>query len=115
MPRLVTPGHRRHLVTLANPATPVADGYGGFTEGSGALSPAAVWAEIKPATAKDLERVVANTVQAQASHLITLPYHSGITTETLVTYGTRVFSVTGITNPEERNIELVLACQEVVA
>jgi len=110
----VRAGQRRHLVTLSNPAAPVADGDGGFTEASSALSPASVWAEIKPATVKNLERVVANTVQAQASHLVTLPYHDGITTETKVTYGTRVFSVTGIANPEERNLELVLLCQEVV-
>lgn len=112
---MATRGQRRHLVTLENPGTPVPDGSGGFTESWAALSPATRYAEIKPATARDLERVVSNAVESTASHLLTMDYHSGITTETRITFGTRVFTVDGVQNPEERNIDLVLACTEVVS
>jgi head-tail adaptor len=112
---MATIGSKRHLVTLANPGTPVPDGDGGYTEVPAALSPASMYAEIKPATVRDLERVSAGTVLSTASHVVTMDYHSGVTTQTRVMFGTRTFSVTGIMNPEERNVETVLLCVEVVA
>lgn len=119
-------GSLRHRVTLENPGGSVPDTEGGFTQAWALLSPPKMWAAIIPATARDLERVVANTVQASASHLITMRYHSGVTTKTRITKGprntdgslqagSREFSVTGVFNKEERNVELTLACQEVVA
>jgi SPP1 family predicted phage head-tail adaptor len=75
---------------------------------------ATVWASIVPATARDLERVVAGTVQSSATHLVTIRYLAGVTTKTRVVFGSRLFSVTGVQNPEERNISLVLVCQESV-
>jgi SPP1 family predicted phage head-tail adaptor len=111
---MATRGQKRHVVTLENPGPPVSDGSGGFTESWTPLSPPTMRAEIKPATARDLERVVANAVESTASHLVTMDYHRGITTETRITFGTRVFTMDGVQNPEERNITLVLACTEVV-
>jgi SPP1 family predicted phage head-tail adaptor len=107
-------GALRHRVTLENPGTPVPDGDGGYTEAWTALSPASVSASIVPATARDLERVVAGTVMATATHVVTIRYHSGVTTKTRVTFGTRVFSVTGVQNADERNIQLQLVCEEIV-
>jgi head-tail adaptor len=110
-----TRGQRRHLVTLENPGPPVPDGGGGFTETWAPLSPPTRMAEIKPATARDLERVVANAVESTASHILTMDYHAGVTTETRITFGTRVFTVDGLQNPDERNIDHVVACTEVVS
>jgi|SRR6185436_19711162 len=107
-------GTLRHRVVLENPGTPVADGDGGFTLTWTALFPSPVAAAIVPATARDLERIVAGTVFGTATHLVTIRYHSGVTLQTRVTFGTRVFSVTGIQNWEERNISLTLVCVEVV-
>lgn len=108
-------GALRHRITLENPGTPVPDGDGGYTEAWTALSPATVNASIVPATAKDLERVVAGTVMATATHIVTMRYHNGVTTKTRVTFGTRVFSVTGVQNEDERNVKLTLVCEEIVA
>lgn len=108
-------GELRHLVTLDNPGTAVADGDGGFTQTFAELSPARVWAAIQPATARDLERVAAGTVLSTASHIVTMRYHAGVTTKTRITFGTRVLNVTGVSNPDERNRELVCLCAEVVA
>lgn len=115
MPRLVRAGPRDHLVTLENPAAPVVDGDGGYTEAWASLSPPQMWMSIENATQRSLERLVANTVQAQASHVLKGRYHGGVTTETRITSGTRVFSVTGVQNVNEGDVELVLLCQEVVA
>jgi SPP1 family predicted phage head-tail adaptor len=104
-------GTLRHLVTLQTPAS-ASDGDGGFTDTWTTL--ATVWASIVPATARDLERVVAGTVQSSATHLVTIRYLAGVTTKTRVVFGSRLFSVTGMQNPEERNISLVLVCQEIV-
>jgi SPP1 family predicted phage head-tail adaptor len=112
---MVAYGRKRHYVTLDKPGTPVPDGEGGFTQAREPLSPPDWYVEIKPATARDLERVVANTVQSTASHLVTGDYRPDVNTQTRVTFGARIFEVTGVQNPEERNRDLVLVCEEVVA
>lgn len=111
---MATRGQKRHLVTLRGPGTLVPDGDGGYTQVPTNLEPPTRYAEIKPATARDLERTIANAVQSKASHIVTMDYHPDVTTETTLLFGTRVFQVTGVQNPEERNIDLVLACEEVV-
>lgn len=111
---MATRGQKRHLVTLEKPGPPVSDNDGGYTNPPVALSPSSMRAEIKPATARDLERSVANTVQSTASHIVTMDYHPQVDTTTRLLFNGRTFQVTGVQNPEERNIELVLACEEVV-
>lgn len=107
-------GERRHLVTLQNP-TAVTDNAGGYTEQWLDCIPPRLAAQITSATARNLERATANTVITQATHIVTIPYHAEVTTQTRIVFGSRVFAVTGVTNPEERNIELNLACVEAQA
>lgn len=119
-------GALRHLVVLENPGAEVPDGDGGYTQVWTPLSPAQVWASIMPATARDLERQVASTVRSTTSHVIHLRYINGVNTSTrirkgplnangTVPSGTRIFNVTGIQNVEERDIELRIAAEEMVA
>lgn len=118
-------GDLRHLLTLDAPAT-AADGDGGFSSTWSPLSPSQAWAAIEPATARALERTIASTVQSNATHLITIRYHAGVTTRTRLTKGprnadgslrtgSREFQVTGVQNTGERNIAMVLVCQERVS
>ena len=105
-------------VDLANPGAPgtgISDGKGGYTETFTALSPSPVWASIQPADARTMERFFANTVAAVATHLVRLRYHSGVTTKTRLTYGSRYLYVRGIQNVNERNEEQLLACEEIVS
>jgi head-tail adaptor len=111
-----------HRLTLENPSgSPVPDGDGGFTQPYAVLSPSVVYASIRPATARDLERVVSNAVQSTASHIIECDYHSGVTSQTRVSWtGPRdgqahVGVVTGVQDPDERNVDMVLAVEEVKA
>jgi len=108
-------GARPHRVTLANPGDAVPDGDGGYRQAWTALDPPQLSVSILPATAKDLERVASGSVLSMASHVVTGPYHAGVTTKTRLTFGTREFSVLGVGNPEERGVELVLLCAELVA
>jgi len=112
-------------LSLDVPGTATPDGDGGYTPTWLPLTPPKVWAAIVPATARDVERRMANTVQAAVTHLVTIRYHAGVTMQTRLTKGprnadgtlpagSRQFQVTGIQNPEERNEAMVLACVEIV-
>lgn len=95
--------------------TRTADTDGGYTEAFAALSPSTWWVEITPATVRSLERFVAHTIQAKATHVVMGRYRADITTDTRLVFGTRNLYVRGVQNVEERNRELMLACEEVVA
>jgi SPP1 family predicted phage head-tail adaptor len=106
-------GQKRHLVTLANPGAPVSDGDGGYTPSTSTpLVPSQLWMEIVPATVRNLERVVANTLEAKASHIATARYHPQVTTKTVLTFDGRTFEVTGNVDTDERKREMTLLCVE---
>lgn len=103
-------GTHRHQVTVQAPGAAVPDGDGGFTEDWVTLVPAPWRCAIVPATAKDLERVAAGTVISTATHILTGRYHPGLaaaSTTARIVFGTRVFSVTGVFDPEERHLETI--------
>lgn len=112
--KVASAGLRRHYVTLGIPGPAVSDGDGGYTTTDVPLSPAGLYAQITPATASDLERLAAGTVIATATHVVRMPYHAGITTQTVITFSGRRFAVTGVSNPEERNLETIVTAVEVV-
>lgn len=107
-------GDRPHRISLQNPGPNVPDGEGGSTQTWFDLTPPAVYAKIAPATQADLERVTAGTVLSTATQVVTMPYHPGVTTQTRIIFDGRLLYVKGVANPEERNIELILLCTEVV-
>lgn len=111
---MIAAGQRRHFVSLTAPGAAQADDDGSYTQTPVPLSPAAVYAAIQPATARELERHFAGTVVSMATAIVTLPYHAGVTTQTVITLNGRTLNVVGVANPEERNRETVCACVEVV-
>jgi head-tail adaptor len=114
----ISAGRRIHRLTITAEGPSVPDGQGGFTRTPVTVA-AGIRGEIKPATARDLERVIGSTVQATASHLVTIPYVAGVKTNAQVIFhdigGDRTFSVTGVYDQEERHVELVLTCEETVS
>ena len=70
--------------------------------------------QLMPATARDLERLAAGSVIATGTHVVRMPYHAGVTTQTVVTFNGRRLAVTGVSNPDERNRETICVCAEVV-
>jgi SPP1 family predicted phage head-tail adaptor len=111
----VSVGDRPHRVTPQNPGPAVSDGNGHYTQTWTDLVPPALSMKIAPATQRDLEHLATGTVIAHATHIVTGPYHPQVTTKTRVLFNGRSFSVTGVANPEERNVEMILVCVEVIA
>jgi head-tail adaptor len=108
-------GSREHKVALAQPGVSVPDGDGGFTRDEAPLDPPAWWCSIHEATAADMQRIVAGTAQATATHLLRGPYHPGITVETRITRADgRRYEVQSVQNDDERNLALTLVCAEVL-
>jgi head-tail adaptor len=112
-PRVATAA-RPHRVTLQNPGPGAPDGDGGFLQSWTDLAPASMYVSIQPATARELERVTAGTALSTASHIVTGPYHPQVTTQTRILFSGRTLFVIGVANPEERNVETVMVCNEVV-
>ena len=111
---MVFAGARRHRFTVQNPGALVPDGSGGYSETPVVLAQT-IYGELLPATAS--ERRMPNVVTASASHLVTIPYLAGVTlTSTLILHdareGDRTFSIAGISDPENRHVQLILACEE---
>jgi SPP1 family predicted phage head-tail adaptor len=108
-------GEYRNLVLVQAPGPGVPDGDGGTTSTWADLTPPTWYCRIAPATEKDLERVAAGTVLSTNLHIVKGAYRGDITTGGRLIFNTRRLNVTGVSNPEERNVELVLVCVEVVA
>jgi len=116
---MVSRGARRHLVSLSGPGPKVFDGDGGYTEPPVSLSPATRFAEIKPATARDLERVAAGTVMSTNTVLVSMDFHPSVNTKTMLAWTDQAgiahsAAVTGVHNTEMRCVELILVAVEVV-
>jgi len=109
-----TIGTHRHLVTVQGPGVPVPDGDGGYTTTWSNLVPPTWYCSIEPATARDLERVTAGTVISTATHVIKGRYHPQIDTSTRLVFETRVFQITGVSDPEERHIETICVAVELL-
>lgn len=103
---------RPHLITFENPGKPVPSGTT-FTTPWVPLDPYD-FAEIAPATARRLEQLAAGTVSATATHIVTTGYRAGLSIKSRVRFEGRIFNVIGLYDPEERHIDWVLVCAEVL-
>jgi head-tail adaptor len=109
--RLVIP------IVLENPAPPVSDGKGGYTEEFFPLDPPRARASIRWAGGRG-ERTQAGTIESQATPVVRMRYHPGVTVKTRITFvdrsgTTRYLSVVDVTDPDELGVELELTCSEV--
>jgi SPP1 family predicted phage head-tail adaptor len=71
-----------------------------------------VWAKIESGGGREFYR--ASQVYSTMTHLVTIRYRKGLTTKHRVKFGTRVFGIVGIENPDEAGVLLRLACFEAV-
>src|SRR5262245_30229513 len=106
-----TRGERRHLVDLVT-AGYAPDGEGGWTPAPVPLDPPTWRCSIEPAAVRDLEAITAGTAVTSATHIVEGDYHAGITTETQILFNGRTLYVSGVINPEERNVDTICFCEE---
>lgn len=104
-------GEYRHVVTVQFPTTEP-DGDGGTVEVWTNRTPPLWNASIRPATVRDLERQTAGTVIATATHVISGRYRPDIAVTDRIVLGIREFRITGIVNPKERGIDVILLAVE---
>ena len=92
--------------------TNITDSEGTVTEGWQDFKK--VWASIVPLTLRYREFMSAQALNSEITMQIKIRYTSGITPKMKVLYGSRIFEIIAVINPNEANIELNLMCKEVV-
>lgn len=104
-------GKLRHHVIIealvANMAT-IRDVHGGLVETWAPFAES--WASIEPIRAVEIFR--AGQVDARITHRVTMRYQSGIETAMRILFGTRVFLLLSVANPDERGIMLEMLAME---
>jgi len=103
---------RKDRGMFQNPGPPVPVGTG-FAQSWIDLPPPA-FARVTPATKAAVEQIAQGTVVSMATHLVTIPYRTGLTTKSRFVIDGRTLNVLGIYDADERHAELVLVCAEVV-
>jgi head-tail adaptor len=58
---------------------------------------------------------MSTSVLAQATHVVTMPYHPQLTTKCQILFNGRTLQITGVASPEELGVETIAVCQEIVA
>jgi hypothetical protein len=101
-------GQDRHLVTFEDPGEPQPDGEGGYTATPVPLTPPTWYVRVRPATARDAEKVTAGTVITHVSHIVHGRWHPGVTTRTRMLHDGHVYQITSVVNLEERDREMEL-------
>lgn len=104
-------GKLRRRITIERPTTGAQSATGEPTLAWATLT--TCWAEIRPLSGREL--FAARQVQSDVSHSIRIRANAETTTITSrdrVKFGERTFQITGVTNTDERNKEITLACTE---
>ena len=73
------------------------------------------YVSIRRASVRDLERLTSGTTLNARVTSSRATFHPGVTRETQITFDGRTFYVNDVQNVEERGIQMILFCQEVVA
>jgi head-tail adaptor len=108
-------GDQRHRVVFQNPADPVPDGRGGYSQTWTDADPPTWYVSVTPAAAHDLEYVAGGaSVITSASHIIRGRYHPNVSTKTRMVFNGRTFAITGTRNVDERSVFMELTAVEMV-
>lgn len=97
----------RHLIEIQAP------NYNTDMSISGYSTIAHAYADVEPRSTNDT--ILGDFILPNTSHTITMRYYRGITANHKIKWGDREFNIVGSPiNVEERNIELILRCNEKV-
>lgn len=102
-------GKLRHRVTIQQ-VTETRSATGAVVEAWGDV--ADVWAAVEPLRGREF--FASKEFQAQVDTRIRIRYYPGVIPKMRVLWGTRIYLVDSVINPEERDKELQLMCREIV-
>lgn len=71
---------------------------------------ATVAAAIRPASSREV--MLTQATAAQTTHTITIRYRDRVSAAARVKFGSRIFTIAGVLNVDERDVELRLVCYE---
>ena len=101
-------GRRNKYITIEESTEGTPDSFG---------APAVAWttfatrfASVMPESGREFQ--AAKAVHADLTHLIEMPYCSGVTAKMRVAIGTRYLGIVSVANLEEANTTMRLACVE---
>ncbi len=97
----------RRISVRAVTRTP--DGGGGYTTANTDVGP--VWAHVEPLEGD--EQIQAMQTGLQRPHRFTIRYQAGLTGASAIVYGSRVFDIKSVVDPDEKHRELVVLADEV--
>jgi SPP1 family predicted phage head-tail adaptor len=103
------PGTLRHRLIIQSP-TETRDSYGAVTQTWSNLM--TVWGLVDNQASS--EQVGTQKTLVVGSVRVVIRYRTGITPKMRIKYGERTFNINGIINRDERNVELILDCRELV-
>ena len=104
-------GRLRHRIVIQQPPDvnqAPQDEYGAETPAWTTF--ATVWASVEPLQGR--ERLASQEVQAEVSHRMRLRHLEGLSSRMRVSFDGRIFGITDVINPEERDEEMQLMCVE---
>lgn len=108
---MIRAGRLRHTVVIERDSSAARDGFGQPTENWEAF--ATVQAAIDPIRGR--EYFAAQQFAAETTHKVTLRYIAGVSPKMRARFGSRIFRIEAVKNPEERNERLELMCVEVLS
>jgi hypothetical protein len=115
-------GLRSQQINLTNPGTRARNDDGSYTTPRVPLDPPSAWGRVEstaPTSRRELQKVQAGTTLTVDMFIIVIPYHPQVTTRTQLAWEDRfgrqhVADVTGVSNPDQANIETVMVAVEQV-
>lgn len=106
---MINPGSLRHQATLQL----VTRGQDIAGTADSTTDIGKVWISIKPLQGREIN--YANTINSDVTTEIKLHYYSGLTPAYRFKYGTRIFNLKSVLNPDEMQMEHVCLCTEVIS
>ncbi len=109
MSTMIEAGKIRHRVTIRQPSNTATDGY----ESDTYSDLATVWMSIEPLKGREL--LEARAQLSSQSFRLRMRYRSGITVRHQLLWNSETYRIESISNPEGRNIKLVLLATVILA
>lgn len=102
-------GKLKHRVTIQEYTT-TRDSFGAEIEAW--VDIATVWASVEPLTGREYFQM--QQINTEISTKVTMRFKAGVTVKMRLIYNNRIFEIISLINTEEKDVQLVLMCREMI-